>query len=373
MRVAIWGAAECGKKVLDLLKRQKETEIVAVADKAAAKQEKDWEGYKVCAPECLIEMVENKEIDSIVFAFLNRYFKEATALFKDCVDVNAYIVPSHVQRFMDRFESMEDCLVKIDLSKPRLRQFDVNLVDHCNMKCKGCLRFSNLVTEPFFADFDRMIRDWERIKELFWGVERIKLMGGEPLLSPDIIRYVEEARRIFPDADIMITTNAILINERQTKLFDAMKKNNCFFDISLYAAMEKKEQTIRDILDQYGVWYQINYTKGDFYKVMSAEGKYDMEQAYADCTAKNCHHLREGKLSVCSRPQYVHIMNDRYGTRIPTWDGVWDIYDLHMDAWELDEKLSSPFEACKYCAPPESYQWARADCINAEMSDWFVG
>jgi hypothetical protein len=197
-------------------------------------------------------------------------------------------------------------------------------------------------------------------------------MGGEPMLSPDLCRYIKSAREIFPDADIMVTTNALLINENCTELFRVMKENYCFFDISLYEPMEKRIRDVEKLLDENGVWYFINNTKGDFYKIMSRTPNYDADEMYAACTAKNCHHLREGKISVCSRPQYAYIINERYGTNIPGTDGVWDIYNLNMDAWELDEKLSSSFEACKYCAPPVSYEWGRADDKTAKYEDWFV-
>ena len=370
-RVVIWGAAECGRKVYEMLQQQSELKVVAIADKNVQKRGQMLYGMKIITPEEILNLIHNGEIEVVIFAFANSIYKEAAAMLRDCA-VEAYIVPRHIQTFFDEYTSIEECLVSIDLSKPRIKQFDVNLVDHCNMKCKGCLRFSNLVETPFFADFDKMIEDWRRMKELFWGVERLKLMGGEPMLSPDLCRYIESAREIFPDADIMVTTNALLINENCTELFQTMKENYCFFDISLYAPMDERIGQVENILQKNDVWYIINDSKGDFYKVLSREPKYDMDEAYEKCTARNCHHLREGKLSVCSRPQYAYIMNEMYHTNIPEDDGVWDIYHLEMDAWELDEKLSKGFEACRYCAPPVSYEWERATIQNAQMSDWFV-
>lgn len=369
-RFLIWGCKECGSKVSDLLIKEGK-DIVAFVDSDKEKQGKEFCNKKIISPEEAIHKAQNNECDAVVFAFINFHQRNATRLFKN-LEIEGYVVPTHFQKFKSTFDSMNECLVKIDLSKPRMKQFDVNLVDHCNMKCKGCLRFSNLVNEPFYADYDHMIKDWERIKELFWGVERIKLMGGEPLLNPDLCKYIEEARRIFPDADIMVTTNALLINEKCAELFDTMKKNYCFFDISLYAPMENRIAEVERILTEKKVWYVVNNSKGDFYKVMSKTPDYNADKMYEACMAKNCHHLREGKISVCSRPQYAHIINERYGVNIPTDCGVWDIYEENIDAWKLDDKLSSSFEACKYCAPPVLYEWGRADDKTAKYEDWFV-
>ncbi|MBR3621802.1 MAG: radical SAM protein [Selenomonadaceae bacterium] len=370
-RFAIWGTGFAAKKAYRLLKAEG-FDVAFFADRDINRQGQTLFNLPIKSPEALLTAADNGEINAVVLAFRNVYFKETSALFKDYNDFELYVIPTYVQVFFDRYESMEKCLIKVEHQKPRIKQFDVNLVDHCNMKCRGCLRLSNLVKEPFYADFNRMIKDFKRMKELFWGVERLKLMGGEPMLSPDLCDYIKEARRIFPDADIMVTTNALLINEDCKELFKAMRENYVFFDISLYPPMEKRIAYVEDVLQSEGVWYFINHSKGNFYKVMSSNPDYDMDEAYDKCTAKNCHHLRDGKLSTCSRPQYAHIMNERYGVDIPTWDGVWDIYNLNMDLWELDAKLSKGFEACKYCAPPHEFKWDRADDKTAEMGDWFV-
>lgn len=369
-KIAIWGIKESGEKTYSYFCNSKGYELVAAADANTDLCGMSWNGVEVVTPDILVEMARNKMFDIIVFAFRNRWVKEVAARLCNYNNLKGYMIPTHISKFQSQFD--DNSFVEIDFSKPRLKQFDVNIVDHCNMKCKGCLRYSNLVESPYFANFNEMIRDWKRIKELFWGVERLKIMGGEPMLSPDLCAYIQEARAIFPDADIMVTTNALLINDSQKELFRTMKENGVFFDISLYRPVEAHEDRLVDVLEQNGVWYELNHTKGNFYKIRSETPSYDPDKMYDACTAKDCHHLREGKISVCSAPLYAHYMNERYGTILPTEDGVYNIYKLDMDAWELDSKLSHSFESCKYCAPPVEYRWDRADSKTAKMSDWFV-
>ncbi|MEE1516543.1 MAG: radical SAM protein [Lachnospiraceae bacterium] len=368
-RIIVWGSTDCGHRVASMLQSMDDKKIVAIVDKNEERIGQLVYDIEIKSLDDMFKMLDNKEADSVIFAFRTEFFKDATAMLKDYDYIKGYIIPRWMLYFEKEYKWEQ--LVEIDLSKPRLKQFDVNLVDHCNMKCKGCLRFSNLVDEPVYADYDVMIKDWERMKELFWGVQRIKLMGGEPMLSPDLCKYIVEARRIFPDADIMVTTNAILINDKCTELFKVMNENHVYFDISLYEPMEKHISRVEDILKANGVWYVVNHTKGDFSKIICDKPLYDKDEAYRTCFASHCHHLREGRISVCSRPQYIHILNERYGTDIPNWDGVWNIYE-EKDGWELDRKLSSSFEACKYCAPPVNYEWGRADSNTAKMEDWYV-
>ena len=254
-RIAVWGSGICGQKTIEWLQKDNKRQIVLVVDKNKECQGKSVCGHVIQSPEDIIQKAKNKEIDAVIFAFQNKYFKEATALFRN-IDVKGYVVPRYIQKFQVNYD--ESCLVQVDMSKPRLKQFDVNLADHCNLKCKGCLRFSNLVETPMFSDYDSMIKDWKRIKELFWGVERLKLMGGEPLLNPELGKYIQAAREIFPDADIMVTTNALLINENCQELFKTMKKYQCYFDISLYEPMEKKSDELEELLNKYEVDIQVN-------------------------------------------------------------------------------------------------------------------
>ena len=324
-KIIIWGSGDCGQRVARMLQDINDKKIVAIVDKAKERWGQSACGIEIKSLETMFKLLDNNEADSVIFAFDSKFFKEATAMLKAYSQVKGYVVPRWLLYFEKEFQWEQ--LVEIDLSKPRLKQFDVNIADHCNMKCKGCLRFSNLVDKPVFADYDRMIKDWERLKDLFWGVQRIKLMGGEPMLNPDLCKYIVEARRIFPDADIMVTTNAILINEKCVELFETMKKNYVYFDISLYEPMEKHLGRVEEILKSSNVWYVVNHSKGDFSKIICDKPLYDKDEAYRTCFASHCHHLREGKISVCSRPQYIHILNERYGTAIPDWDGVWNIYE----------------------------------------------
>ena len=79
----------------------------------------------------------------------------------------------------------------------RLLCFEVHITEHCNLNCKGCYHFSPLAKEEYL-DINEFERDLRRIYELCGdNVERITLLGGEPLLHPDINRFIEVTRKIY--------------------------------------------------------------------------------------------------------------------------------------------------------------------------------
>src|SRR5512145_1822333 len=63
-----------------------------------------------------------------------------------------------------------------------LKHFSVPLAEHCNLRCCGCDHFAPLA-EQEFADIGAFENDFARLSHLLNGdVEKIGLMGGEPLL-----------------------------------------------------------------------------------------------------------------------------------------------------------------------------------------------
>ena len=84
-------------------------------------------------------------------------------------------------------------------------------MDHCNLNCKCCNHFSPIAT-PFFLKLEDFEKDMARIAVLTEGnIGRIWLIGGEPLLHPDIVAFLYSARKFFPDTHITLDTNGTLL------------------------------------------------------------------------------------------------------------------------------------------------------------------
>jgi GDP-L-fucose synthase len=71
-------------------------------------------------------------------------------------------------------------------------KFEFHLTEHCNLKCKRCSHFCN-VAEKEFLDIAVFERDVARMRELCGDDDlfEIHLLGGEPLLHPQITDFVQ--------------------------------------------------------------------------------------------------------------------------------------------------------------------------------------
>ena len=128
---------------------------------------------------------------------------------------------------------LEDKLKKIT-PKAYLEQFEIHITDHCNLNCKSCSHWAP-VADEFYISIENFTKDLTRMKELTQAyVDRVVLLGGEPLLHPQIIELIEITSNLFPKSEIIILTNGILVNKMDEKFWQALKDNNVKLETTQY-------------------------------------------------------------------------------------------------------------------------------------------
>ena len=131
------------------------------------------------------------------------------------------LMPSYLRQKLNLGSRINKALmpVKIALSIPTKRKlskikFEIQLAEHCNLNCAGCNHFSS-IADPEFVDVGEFEREVKRMGELFdHECERFYLIGGEPLLHPQIITLMKIARDNFSKGNITIFTNGTLLLQK---------------------------------------------------------------------------------------------------------------------------------------------------------------
>ena len=88
------------------------------------------------------------------------------------------------------------------------------VTDRCNLDCSYCTEYDNSQPHPALADLKARLR---KIRAL--GTMRIALVGGEPLLHPDIVEVVRYCREL--GFATSLTTNGFLLNRELIQELDA--------------------------------------------------------------------------------------------------------------------------------------------------------
>lgn len=113
---------------------------------------------------------------------------------------------------------------------------DIQVCDHCNLRCAGCVHFSPLAEERF-CDLAGHARDLERlaaIEGIGGYFADIVLMGGEPLLHPHIAELLRVTRTILPGERLTLCTNGLLLRRMGDAFWDALVSCGVRLAISPY-------------------------------------------------------------------------------------------------------------------------------------------
>ena len=105
-----------------------------------------------------------------------------------------------------------------DTLKRPIRDFRISVTDRCNFRCSYCMPFDeyNWIERREVLSFEEI----ERLARLFlgFGVEKIRLTGGEPLVRKDLNKLVARLTKIGGLSDLSLTTNGALLAEQAAGL-----------------------------------------------------------------------------------------------------------------------------------------------------------
>ena len=261
----------------------------------------------------------------------------------------------------------------------KMLKLEVDIVDHCNLKCSGCDVFSS-VAEEFYLPIESYRKDLERIHEIFnERTERITLLGGEPLLNPQITEYIDIAKEIFADQKkqplIEIITNGILLNKMPDDFYENCIKNQVLISVTKYPIKLDYDGIVKSLQER-GVDIKFAFGTDETLKTMhrtpiDVEGKQDPKLSFKLCLkANSCITLKDGKLHTCSQIPALSIFNRRFGQNLEVTEQDYvDIYK-ESDPDVILEKLANYVPACRYCNNLHYRKGIRWKVTEGKMEEW---
>lgn len=331
-----------------------------------------------------IEDLYHGQYDAVLIAIKeNRYLSRLlTYLHKRHIQ-NVYVVRLFAldmqEDFLSEAQPMKLEGTRIDRmpgenEKPYLVHLETHVCDHCNLNCKACNNFSPFVKEPSYADIGQLEKDLQRLTELFSGIGRFFLLGGEPLLAPELCcDMIRCFRKYFPTNELRVLTNATLILSMKDVFWDCLRENDAIIHISLYPPVKERISEIRQRLEEEKVKYLVFREVETFAKRWTAYPFEDEKYNNERCGSAGCHYLRDGKISKCPDAILVDFMTEgNVGLSVLKSNDCVAIEE-EADAWRLIEKIDNPIDLCKHCTHKriERIQWERVE-EEAQLSDWLL-
>ena len=200
----------------------------------------------------------------------------------------------------------------------------------CNLSCENCNRFNNFNFKGHqrWDDYADIYKQWAEKLE----IKKIGMLGGEPMLNPAFIDWVNGVKALWPNSEIVIITNGTQL-DRWPELYSVLQDSpNILLEVNIHSNdlttsvldniskfLKAGQQTTfyktfnpeklqrRLITDNNGVRIEVSLASR-FYNSSLIYNKdtnqinlhnSDPNRAIEVCLFKGCHHLIKGKLYKC--------------------------------------------------------------------------
>mgnify|MGYP001138879845 CR=1 FL=1 len=347
--VIIWGAAQNGLRLKRELGQHGGFHVYFFCDNNKNKIGSKLDGIDIISFDDIVTLYHDGFNGSIAIS-LNEPRSVIEQIRNSEIKTKIYITSYEWKhRINKRYDSIGEFLFEIDVNKPQLEYYEYHIAYHCNLKCKGCGHYSNIAV-PEFGDLEQYKKDVLRLKELYWGVKRIRLMGGEPLLNVRLPEFCIVTRKVFPDANIRVVTNGLLLPSANNEILDVMREYYIGFDITQYPPTRNIKEKIELRCIEKDVEYILSPIVEKFFCNENIDRESDKTLNYEMCVSKKCHFLENGKMSICGVPilhnKFKDIVNKNWKV---LKEDIMDLYEEGLDGFALNDFLSRPIPMCRYC------------------------
>jgi organic radical activating enzyme len=206
-----------------------------------------------------------------------------------------------------------------NLQKPSLPFLEIMVIRTCNISCEGCTTFSDLKYNGYvpWSQGQAWIQPW--INRL--DIQAVGLMGGEPLINPELEQWLRGLRSLLPSAQIRFVTNGLLL-EKHWHIVELLQElGNTVLKISAHVDDEKIDCVVDRIfstwtwqpVEEFGIkrWGRNNDLRFQIARpeifIKTFQGEYHTMQphnnvpseAFDICVQKRCPLLYQGRIYKC--------------------------------------------------------------------------
>lgn len=273
---------------------------------------------------------------------------------------------------------------------PKLEFYITNV---CNLTCSGCNRYNNYKFSGWWSweDAEPVLTQWaDKI-----DIQHKVIIGGEPLLNPDIVKWLDGLKKIWPTGGVQIQSNGTRIDQ-VPGLYEACDQRN-WIGISLHSQqhLETIVKRIKNFLKEpiavienpttpdgkTFALYQFKDCNGRHVQVFNsdhfvqsniieqANGRFGLYNSNPKLAHENCsfrkyknYHMIRGKIYKCGPAalmpefdeQYEFDISDADRALMKSYRGL-AVDEFDARGQEFLDNLDQMIPQCKFC--PESYNY----------------
>ena len=228
------------------------------------------------------------------------------------------------------------------------RHCEITVAQHCNLSCRACSHLSPLLSKDF-VDPETLRSDLTTMAK-YYHSKYARLLGGEPLLHPNILSIIAVVRESGISDHVEVWTNGLLLWRMSDEFWRAVDG----VTVSVYPGKEmtpKQVRTCHKKARRHGTLLSMAIAD-EFRESYSEVGTKDIsliKKLYQTCQMVNCHTIEKGFLFKCPPSVFLpKVLNTKF--RSPQIDGI-----KILDSPSFGEKLRAflesphPLASCRHC------------------------
>ena len=225
------------------------------------------------------------------------------------------------------------------MNKFQLPFVEMMVTQFCNLSCVGCSNYADLKHTGYVPwQIGRQeIESW--LPRL--DIKEFGIMGGVPLINPEIKTWIRGLRELLPNSPIRFSTNGELLDKHLDVVETAHEVGNFVFKITVHQHSERVEAVIAKIFGMYkwepvrehginryrtdrGLRFQINRPqtfiktyRNDYANMRPFDS--NPADSFAICIQQTCPLMLGGRMYKCSTLGGLEDTLKRFGVTDPSW------------------------------------------------------
>jgi organic radical activating enzyme len=251
------------------------------------------------------------------------------------------------------------------------RKLEIGVAEHCNLSCRSCSHLSPTL-KKHLVDADQIVGQLELLAP-HYEPGYVRLLGGEPLLHPDLVGIIEAVRRSGISDVVWVVTNGVRLPRMSEEFWHAVDRVEC----NMYPGGElssDEQRQCKERADAAGTKLRFKAYE-EFRESYSELGTDDptlVEDIFETCEIVHnfrCHTLAQGRFYRCPQSYYVgHLIPAVAGAAERDSVLVENSSDLGAKLLALLESREPP-TACGYCLGSIGKRFPHAQIRRSEFRD----
>jgi organic radical activating enzyme len=286
-----------------------------------------------------------------------------------------------------------------------INRLEFYITNVCNLTCNGCNRYNNYKFAGWqsWDEAEPILTEWAKKID----IEHPVILGGEPLLNPDIVKWIEGLRRLWPDrSGVQVQSNGTRINAVKG-LFDVLDPNTGnWIGISIHDSNDKEEifKRIREFLKNdveessdknhpigsdfqfvhrptktaVHAWMSNKFVQSNI--IQRVDGSFTLYNSDPTVAHENCtfrifknYHMIHGKIYKCGPAALMPEFDKQYPFDISAEDRKLlhsyqplAVEDFDQQGANFFKTIDNEIPQCKFC--PENYDYKPITFSNIKKS-----